>query len=72
MKDNLTPSIRREWAKKLGINEQYLYQCLTGRREMSPAEARRVESETEGLITRQMLCSKSWSAIWPELEKSAA
>ena len=34
---------------------------------MNPAEARRLETETGGELTRQMLCQKTWAAIWPEL-----
>lgn len=63
----ITPAQRREIAARVGMHEQYLYQCLTGRRDMNPAEARRVEQESEGLITRQMLCQKTWFGIWPEL-----
>lgn len=67
MDQKLTPEQRRDVAAKVGVHEQYLYQCLTGRRDMNPAEARRIESETAGLITRQMLCQKTWRGIWPEL-----
>ena len=48
-------------------NEQYLYQLLTGRRDMNPAEARRLEEESGGELTRRMLCQKTWHRIWPEL-----
>ena len=58
---------RRQLAEKVGINEQYLYQCLTGRREMSAWEAVRVEQASEGRLTRQMVCQGSWQSIWPEL-----
>ena len=67
MKTEITPAQRRELAAKAGVNEQYLYQCLTGRRDMNPAEARRVEDVLGGAITRQMLCQKTWKHIWPEL-----
>jgi DNA-binding transcriptional regulator YdaS (Cro superfamily) len=49
------------------MNEQYLYQCLTGRREMSAWEAVRIEQETDGRVSRKMVCQGSWKAIWPEL-----
>ena len=71
MDKQITASDRREWAEKLGVNEQYLYQCLTGRREMNPAEARRIEVDSEGAITRQMLCQKTWEGIWPDLANLA-
>lgn len=34
---------------------------------MNPGEARRIETETNGVLKRQMLCQKSWRNIWPEL-----
>lgn len=73
MSNAITPEKRRMWADRLGVNEQYLYQCLTARRDMNPAEARRIEDESNGAITRQMLCQKTWQGIWPELaDKQAA
>ena len=67
MNTQITPDERRQLAQKVGINEQYLYQCLTGRREMSASEAVRVEQASEGRLTRKMVCQASWQAIWPEL-----
>jgi DNA-binding transcriptional regulator YdaS (Cro superfamily) len=67
MNTQITPDERRQLAEKVGINEQYLYQCLTGRREMSASEAVRVEQASEGRLTRKMVCQASWQAIWPEL-----
>lgn len=72
MQKQLTPAERRIIAASAGINEQYLWQCLTGRRDMNPAEARRIEDLADGLVTRQMLCQKSWQGIWPELAVSPA
>ena len=71
MNTQITPDERRQLAEKVGINEQYLYQCLTGRREMSASEAVRVEQQTEGRVTRQMVCQGSWQGIWPELVEQA-
>jgi DNA-binding transcriptional regulator YdaS (Cro superfamily) len=71
MNTQITPDERRQLAEKVGINEQYLYQCLTGRREMSASEAVRVEMETKGKISRKMLCQESWKGIWPELVEQA-
>lgn len=65
MDTKITPSRRRELAAKLGINEQYLYQCLTARRDMDPAEAVRIEDATDKEITRYMLCQKRGHLIWP-------
>lgn len=67
MNKALTPEQRRVWAEKLGISEPYLYQCMTGFREMEPAKAVEVEQATQGAITRQMLRPKTWQRIWPEL-----
>lgn len=71
MSTSITPEKRRELAAQHGLHEQYLYQCLTGRRDMNPAEARRIEDESKGELTRQMLCQKTWLGIWPELAKPA-
>ena len=71
MNTQITPDERRQLAEKVGINEQYLYQCLTGRREMSASEAVRVEQASEGRLTRKMVCQASWQAIWPELVEQA-
>lgn len=63
----LSPEERRELARLAAVNEQYLYQCLTGRRDMNPGEARRVESAVNGRIMRWHICQKTWHRIWPEL-----
>jgi len=67
MNTQITPDERRQLAEKVGMNEQYLYQCLTGRREMSAWEAVRIEQQTEGRVSRKMVCQGSWQSIWPEL-----
>ena len=67
MNTQIPPDERRQLAEKVGINEQYLYQCMTGRREMSAAEAVRIEQASEGAVTRKMVCTSSWADIWPEL-----
>ena len=71
MSKEITPAERKSIADKVGVNEQYLYQCLTGLRDMNPANARRIEEETGGAVTRQMLCQKTWQGIWPELADKA-
>lgn len=63
----ITPERRRKLAADIGVHEQYLYQCLTARRDMNPAEARRAEVTTCGELTRKMLCQRTWRDIWPEL-----
>jgi len=67
MHTQITPDERRRLAEKVGMNEQYIYQCLTGRREMSAAEAVRIEQASGGAVTRKMVCTSSWADIWPEL-----
>jgi len=68
MANQLNPDDRKRLAALTGIDEQYLYQCLTGRRDMNPERARRAEVETKGELTRQMLCQKTYAGIWPELD----
>ena len=70
MNTQIAPDERRALAEKVGMNEQYLYQCLSGRREMSAWEAVRIEQESGGKITRKMLCQGSWKSIWPELVRA--
>lgn len=72
MSKQLTPSERNTLAGVLGVNPAYLYQCLTGRRDMNPAEALRLETQSGALITRQQLCQKTWHGIWPELPAAPA
>jgi DNA-binding transcriptional regulator YdaS (Cro superfamily) len=63
----ITPTRRREIAQRLDMSDAYLYQCLSGWRDMNPTRAREIEVATAGEITRQMLCQKTWRGIWPEL-----
>ena len=72
MNTQITPDERRRLAEKVGMNEQYIYQCLTGRREMSAVEAVRIEQESLGAVTRKMVCQGTWQSIWPELVEAQA
>lgn len=72
MAKHLSPEDRRRIASVTGLNEQYLYQCLTGKRDMNPAAARKAEDATKGEVTRQMLCQKTYAGIWPELVHAQA
>lgn len=63
---DITASDRRALATKVNVDEQYLYQCLTGRKTMKPDEAVRVERESGGVLRRWHLRS-DWPKIWPEL-----
>lgn len=67
MSKPITPEDRRRLAAAHGVNEQYLYQCLTARRDMNPAQARKLEEATGGELKRWALCQSSWFEIWPEL-----
>ena len=58
---------RKRIATAVRVNEQYLYQCLTGRREMGAAEARRIDRESGGEIRPWDVCQSTWHEIWPEL-----
>lgn len=66
MDAQITPKERAELAKKSGVNEQYLYQCLSGRRDMDATQASIVERETERRIRRWQL-RRDWDVTWPEL-----
>lgn len=66
MDEPITPKERIELARKSGVNEQYLYQCLSGRRDMDATQASIVERETEGRIRRWQL-RRDWNVTWPEL-----
>jgi DNA-binding transcriptional regulator YdaS (Cro superfamily) len=67
MTARISPERRKALAAQLEMSDAYLYQCLTGWRDMNPARAREIEGLTNKEITRQMLCQKTWRGIWPEL-----
>ncbi len=67
MKTPITAAERKRLADLAGINEQYLYQCLTGRRDMSTEEAVRLERVTSGAIARVDVCQRTFRDRWPEL-----
>ena len=58
---------RAALAEKAGVGDAYLYQCLTGRKDMKADEAVRVERESGGVIRRWHLRSNDWWKFWPEL-----
>lgn len=72
MSTEISPDERRRLADLVGLNEQYLYQCLTGRREMEHKTAMRVERDSGGKLTRQMLCQKTFADTWPDLAEAKA
>jgi DNA-binding transcriptional regulator YdaS (Cro superfamily) len=67
MDKTFTPEQRRRFAAAVGKNEQYIYQCLTGLRNMSPSLARQIEDKFPGEVSRKDLCQDTWRSIWPEL-----
>lgn len=64
---HMTATDRKALAEQVGVDEQYLYQCLTGRKAMTPAEAVRVERESGHVVRRWHLRRDDWHRIWPEL-----
>lgn len=66
----MTTAERKHIAEELGLSEQYLYQCFTGRKDMDPKEAARVEEDSGGRLRRWHLRTKDWHLIWPELKKA--
>lgn len=64
---NMPPQERSVLAQKCRINDAYLYQILTRRREASPELCVQIERESGNQITRQMLRPDDWARIWPEL-----
>lgn len=58
---------RAALAERVRVNEQFLYQCLTGRRCMDAKEAVRVERESHRRVLRWQLRQADWHEIWPEL-----
>lgn len=68
MRAMFTATERKALAQKVGLSEQYLYQCLTGRNTgMSAEEAVRVERASGNVLRRWHLRPKDWFRIWPEL-----
>lgn len=63
----ITPEQRAALAQELGIDPLYLYQLLTGRREMEPKAAVRLEQRSAGRLRRWHLRAKTWHEVWPEL-----
>jgi len=64
---NMTAADRKALAEQVGSDEQYLYQCLTGRKAMKPEEAVRIERQSGQRVRRWDLRPADWHRIWPEL-----
>ena len=66
MATKFTPEERRQIAEQIKVDPQYLWQLLTGRRDIDPTEAVRIELETGGRVSRFDVCQKRGAQIWPE------
>jgi hypothetical protein len=51
----VSPHLRKAAARELGLNEQYLYQCLTGRVRTPVERCPGVERALGGLVTAEQL-----------------
>lgn len=49
------PSVRSRIADEVGLHEQYLYQCFTGRRKLPPDHCPAIERATQGAVTVEQL-----------------
>lgn len=64
---SMSAADRKSLAEEFGLDDQYLYQCLTGRKAMKPEEAVRIERESSQRLRRWDVRPKDWHRIWPEL-----
>lgn len=60
------PAERQAIAQRAGLNAQYLYQCLTRRRDMDARQAVDLERASDGRLKRWHV-RRDWHLIWPEL-----
>jgi hypothetical protein len=65
---NYTPERRREIARLLDVDEQYLYQITKGLKTASPALARKLHG-IDPLAALQDLRPDDHLSIWPHLKK---
>lgn len=62
----IDPAERQVIADKAGLNAQYLYQCMTRRRDMDALQAAMLERISEGRVRRWHV-RRDWHLVWPEL-----
>lgn len=67
----MTASDRARIAAAVGMHEQYLYQCLSGRRPVPIERCVAIERATAGAVMRWDLRPHDWRDIWPELAARA-
>ena len=68
----IKPNERQVLAQRCGIQDAYLYQILSGRREASAELCVLIERESGREITRQQLRPNDWARIWPDLAEPKA
>lgn len=69
---NFTTAERYALAESCDMDEQYLYQVLTRRREASPELCVLLEEKSGGRLMRWHLRPDKWHRIWPELRAHPA
>lgn len=67
----MTAAERQRVAAAVGLDEQYLYQCLSGRRAVPIHHCLPIEQATDGRVSRRDLRPKDWHRIWPDLVAAA-
>ena len=64
---NIPPTKRAELARRLGLHEQYVYQCLTGRKTLAAPMCPAFEAASDFEVRRWDLRPRDWHLIWPDL-----
>ncbi len=57
----------KELAERLRVSPSYLSQMASSKAPISPEMAVRIETETNGAVTRKDTFPRRWTLIWPEL-----
>jgi DNA-binding transcriptional regulator YdaS (Cro superfamily) len=58
-------------AKEMGVSCSYISQLASGESPISVTRAVRIESLTDGLVTRKEMFPDDWEENWPELAVSS-
>jgi DNA-binding transcriptional regulator YdaS (Cro superfamily) len=56
-----------EFAKRIGVSQSMVYQMIVGIRPVSEKTCVRIETATNGAVSRRDLRPNDWAEIWPEL-----
>ena len=72
--NKLTPKEQEKFAKKCGTTIGYMRKviCLEGKCFFGPIIARKIETNTNGKVTRKLMRPHDWKEYWPELSKRKA